>query len=150
MWLLQYFTKNTAKDWISERTTTVDRKRRAKYGQFKSYDIVVKYLLKTYATDYIIEETDYGINSSKQGYIISPPEYAQNVCSKALSCGKVYSEDWLKGIFIKGLHEPILRSVRGLLEQKWQSRLAGLRKPRKINGQPVRRPTAVDCSCRQR
>lgn len=62
MGLSKFFFKKNTKASIYARTTTVDKKRRAKDGQLKPYGMVVKYLLRTYATEYIISKTDAEIN----------------------------------------------------------------------------------------
>lgn len=57
MRLFQYLFKKKTKAAISARTATVDRKRRATDWKFPKYDMVVNYLLHTYAMDDIIAET---------------------------------------------------------------------------------------------
>lgn len=112
MWLFHYIDKKTTKAALSARTTTKVDKRKYKGGQLAPYPKVVNYLLKTYATDEVIAETDTGINQFRQGDLISPPEYAQEWWTKALKCGTVYTEPKLTGLFIEGLHGSITQSVR--------------------------------------
>lgn len=55
-----------------------------------SYDMVSKYILRTYATDYIISGTDSEIYRSKQGDVMYSTEYSQDLWTKALSNGTVH------------------------------------------------------------
>lgn len=77
------------------------------------HDIFIYYLPRTYATEYIIEDTDTDINQSKQGDLKSLPDNSQDLCTKPLICETVFSEDRLKVIFVEVLYGPILQSISG-------------------------------------
>lgn len=101
MVVYHYFLNKTTKETLSARVTTTVDLRNKDRGNLTSDAQRANYLLRTYTTDKIIAEEDAEINQLLQPSPASPPEYSQELCSKALKSGTVYADYRFKGILLK-------------------------------------------------
>lgn len=72
---------------------------------------ILNYLLKRFATDDIIKTVDDDISRVRRGSLTAV-YYAQQLWKKRLSCGFVYKEKVLKGIFAEAIHSLICQRPR--------------------------------------
>lgn len=77
------------------------------------YPQLVKYLLQTYATNEIMEDTKKEIATITQLFNRTPLQYTEELVSKTLCCGDVYDVQDCNEIFITELNKSIRQSMRG-------------------------------------
>lgn len=90
---------------------------------FTTYPQVAMFLLKKYATDEVIVETESDITRSAQSSHMTPSQYAEVLVTKAFWCGDVYEEYAPIQIFIEGLVASVRHSMREYWENKKDANL---------------------------
>lgn len=79
---------------------------KSKEGRLTSFYAIVNYLLKQFATEDNIATVEADIWDFRQGSLTATG-YAQQLWKKTLTCGSIYNEKILKGLFVEGVHRSI-------------------------------------------
>ena len=113
VWCFQYFldgqAANVVKTRLSGRSLAVDASRA---DMLTSYEEVVQFLLKTYATEEAMAEAITDVENFKQSSSMDVQAYSDELWTRALRCGSVISSTRLKGYFIQGVLPAIRAGVR--------------------------------------
>lgn len=117
IWILNYFMKEPTETALNSRMTHKAKNARTD-GKLTSYCATARHLLKTYATDYVIDAAENDLVKCLQPDRMTEEDYAAEVSMKALPCGYVYLEERLKGIIIEGLHSTVRKNVRNYYANK--------------------------------
>lgn len=72
-------------------------------GSLKNYFQVIKNLIRSYATDDLLVEDEFGVTKWIQGERMTEADLENVLWIKALPCGSVFYESKEKGIYIEGL-----------------------------------------------
>lgn len=108
--MFQFYVKERTKWELTVRLKTKGNRRNNR-GKLATFPEEVNKLLRTYANDEAFVEADTEITHHSKLNGMSLPTYAVDLWHKALRCGTVYTENFLKGVFIKELHEKISQST---------------------------------------
>lgn len=88
MWAFNYFVKEPEKSPVNAQTTH-NTKNSWKDGNLKSYCTTVNHLLKTYATDEIIDSVNKKLYRFAQTDRMMEAEYGEALYKKYVRCGSV-------------------------------------------------------------
>lgn len=99
-------------DDTSIAVATVHATAASQAPRLTSYPEVVNHLLKRYANDQGIAETDAAISRYSQPAIMTPLQYREDLFAKAIRVGDVYGDAVLNDIFIEGIDASIRQSLR--------------------------------------
>lgn len=111
-WLFPHFIKGRDADALQRLLTpSAIHHHHGAQERLSSYPEVVHYLLRTYATDENISAEIETLNTFTQGQL-TEIAYADALRDRAMSCGNVYSNDDLLGMYVAGLHASIRGSAR--------------------------------------
>ena len=124
VWIFPYFMKEPAKSALNARIAPSAARRGP--VKLRTYDQVVNHLIRTYATDDIIADTEADIDSFKQPQNKTASEYADLLHTKTLRAGAVYSDYRLKGLFIEGLHDSVRQNVRAYYTEHTKADIGAL------------------------
>lgn len=110
MWLFRQLSIGPTKATVKAHVTITNSAKFYHEAALKFYYDVVQFLLRRYVADDIIAELDADVRSLRQGSM-TPEEYTQELWRKTLSCGTMYDENSLKGIFMEKLTHPTRKTL---------------------------------------
>ena len=113
LWCFQFFMTGTALAKVQTRIVGESGAADARRDEvLSSYPEVVNYLLRTYATNEVMAEAYADVTNFLQSSGMSETEYGDRLWRKALRCGNVFSDSWLKSLFAEGLLPAIGTQMR--------------------------------------
>ena len=116
VWCFQLYLTGQAHALLQSRlmgnAMAVDAEQR---DMLESYEEVVNFLLRTYATDETIAEAYTEVVSFRQSSNMTEEAYRNQLWDKALRCGTVFSDRRLKSLYVEGLLPATCDQVRNYL-----------------------------------
>lgn len=111
IWLFTHFIKERPKAALSGRVTAEKQKHQQEI-KLVTYCQAVSFLLKTYATEDVIDEAETDVTSFKPPAGMTAVRYSEALTEETLRCGMLYNKPKLSRIFIEGLRSSICYSIR--------------------------------------
>lgn len=110
MWLYKQYLHSPVESVIKARVVLPTKTVKVQEGCLTSYSAIDNNLLKRYATEDNIATVYYDIRTFRQRSLMKV-DYEQQLWTKTLRYGSVYTKRILKGLFVEGVNETICRTL---------------------------------------
>lgn len=110
MCMLKYFPTGPARATVNPRVTLAASANLFREESLKSYYTIIQFFFKPYVIDSNASKPDVEMRILRQR-LMTAEEFAQQLWTRTLSCGSVYSEESLEALFEEGVTHPIRKSL---------------------------------------
>ena len=141
VWCFQFYLSGQAhallQSLLNRNTMAIDVERRE---LLQTYQQVINFLLRTFATDAVISEAFGDVTSFRQSSNMTEEVYSNHLWDKALRCGTVFSGRRVKSLFVERLLSATCAQVCNYLATHPMWIISPSLAMRKRSGKPIGLP----------